>query len=731
MYITCPSCATRYDVDEERFLPDGRSVRCAECDESWFVPPPQPIERLDPMSSRDGTNDEPTIAPTEVRASRRADPFEETVDAGWRRERPNGDRRDDAPESVARFRFADEDAWAVDRPKADPAGSADVDDEADPLFAPPRRGGVRRHDAADEAAGLAKATGDRADAYDADDLREPRQSERDRAARRGELDDDPGDRQQWSSPQYAPQSAARADRDRFEDRLARDGAGSRSAATHDATSAPTSGSPPNAFERERPFNEPTPRSAETRGGRVAGWARAWSAFARGERADEDQETLQRGMRDDHPDLAVDDDYVDREAPAPSFGRRARDDAPAATRERDEARRDNAQNGRYDGRDAYHDASSEPNADDRGAPPRGAGNRLDEARGRRPAAEDVANRSKGGPGGRPENRHGIRSERRPEAEPDGRPGARSPAAAARYNDPHGDFRAERPSGDEWVRTDGWRSDDVDSRWDRAGWAEDDPDAPRFSARPSRFGKIVDADFEDVGDEYDDGPRQRSRLGPRIREERRRSTALARIEDLDADDIDPIVDRVFNEEFFAALQVQPKELERAIRKARRRAEARDKNRMTPAKALGWSAWAGAVAATLFVAYTYKEAIVEMFPTAANAYNAVGIDAEPQSLAIENVAHRVALSTTGPVIEITGQLRNPADDAAPSPLLQAEALGPDGELLSRWTFAANAARVDAGGVVDFTTRAPAPTGVAEVALSFAPAEGVRVSINDGKSD
>ncbi|NWG92281.1 MAG: zinc-ribbon domain-containing protein, partial [Parvularculaceae bacterium] len=52
MIITCPSCATRYDVDDDRFSPDGRSVRCAECNESWFVPAPQPIENLMPLKAK-------------------------------------------------------------------------------------------------------------------------------------------------------------------------------------------------------------------------------------------------------------------------------------------------------------------------------------------------------------------------------------------------------------------------------------------------------------------------------------------------------------------------------------------------------------------------------------------------------------------------------------------------------------------------------------------------------
>jgi hypothetical protein len=64
-----------------------------------------------------------------------------------------------------------------------------------------------------------------------------------------------------------------------------------------------------------------------------------------------------------------------------------------------------------------------------------------------------------------------------------------------------------------------------------------------------------------------------------------------------------------------------------------------------------------------------------------------------------------------------------------LQAEALGPRGELLSRWTFAPSAAEVAGVGAVEFVTRAPAPEGIVEVALSFAPAKSaVTESINNG---
>lgn len=223
---------------------------------------------------------------------------------------------------------------------------------------------------------------------------------------------------------------------------------------------------------------------------------------------------------------------------------------------------------------------------------------------------------------------------------------------------------------------------------------------------RDATIVDADFEDV-----DGARPRG-FGRRIRAERRRATAVARLED-----VRPFTSEYFDEEFFASLRVTPKELERALRKARRRAESREKNRMTPLRAFGWTAWAAMIAGVIYVAVNYRNDIVRMAPQAADAYAVIGIETNPYGLSINNVNHRLAMSTGGPTIEITGSLRNDSEDAADAPLLQAEALGARGELLSRWTFSASEGEVEQGASVEFITRAPAPEGVAEVALSFAP--------------
>ncbi len=230
-------------------------------------------------------------------------------------------------------------------------------------------------------------------------------------------------------------------------------------------------------------------------------------------------------------------------------------------------------------------------------------------------------------------------------------------------------------------------------------------------------IVDADWEDV---EDDGGEPTRGFGRKIRAERRRATALARMED-----VRPLDPAALDDEFFAALKVTPRELERAIRKARRRAEAREKNRLTPLRVIGWCVWLAVIAGVAYGGFAYRDEIVKLAPKTADAYAVIGIDANPYGLSIENVRHRLAMSTGGPTIEITGNLRNETSGVVVAPLLQAEALGPRGELLARWTFTASQSEVAQGEMADFLTRAPVPEGVAEVALSFAPSGSVLDSL------
>jgi len=44
--ITCPDCQTRYRAETESLGEEGRTVRCAKCGSTWFVPAPDVIDSL-------------------------------------------------------------------------------------------------------------------------------------------------------------------------------------------------------------------------------------------------------------------------------------------------------------------------------------------------------------------------------------------------------------------------------------------------------------------------------------------------------------------------------------------------------------------------------------------------------------------------------------------------------------------------------------------------------------
>lgn len=66
MLITCPACAAAYTIDESRVGKAGRTVRCSQCRETWFVSrPSSDPDAAAPMSSLVAVDEPalPAIAP--------------------------------------------------------------------------------------------------------------------------------------------------------------------------------------------------------------------------------------------------------------------------------------------------------------------------------------------------------------------------------------------------------------------------------------------------------------------------------------------------------------------------------------------------------------------------------------------------------------------------------------------------------------------------------------------
>ena len=59
MIVSCPTCSTRYRVADESLVPDGRTVRCAKCGNSWT----QQLEAEEPAAATPEPEPEPVAVP--------------------------------------------------------------------------------------------------------------------------------------------------------------------------------------------------------------------------------------------------------------------------------------------------------------------------------------------------------------------------------------------------------------------------------------------------------------------------------------------------------------------------------------------------------------------------------------------------------------------------------------------------------------------------------------------
>jgi predicted Zn finger-like uncharacterized protein len=63
MILTCPACSTRYQVDEAKFPPGGREVRCAKCLYVWHEPGPQKAPEMPPAAAEPDVTSASAAAP--------------------------------------------------------------------------------------------------------------------------------------------------------------------------------------------------------------------------------------------------------------------------------------------------------------------------------------------------------------------------------------------------------------------------------------------------------------------------------------------------------------------------------------------------------------------------------------------------------------------------------------------------------------------------------------------
>lgn len=159
--------------------------------------------------------------------------------------------------------------------------------------------------------------------------------------------------------------------------------------------------------------------------------------------------------------------------------------------------------------------------------------------------------------------------------------------------------------------------------------------------------------------------------------------------------------------------------AARATRARMQARAANAMTPARALGWTAWTGTAASLAFVLTAKADAVREAFPPAANLYAMVATPPAPPGLRVRAELETYAVSSQGPAVMVAGVVVN-AGAAEAVPQLTMTVATPQGP--SAQAVALPAVALPPGGERPFAVRALVPEGATGVSLAVAPGDVVR---------
>lgn len=114
---------------------------------------------------------------------------------------------------------------------------------------------------------------------------------------------------------------------------------------------------------------------------------------------------------------------------------------------------------------------------------------------------------------------------------------------------------------------------------------------------------------------------------------------------------------------------------------------------------------IGAMVFLAYIYRQNIVDKIPKSASLYKAVGVEVTAPGLTLTPPSTRYAEIDGKPVLIVEGSVRNISSEAKTIPLVALSLHNSSGEQLAAWNVEVETARLQAGGQVDYISQYPNP--------------------------
>lgn len=145
-------------------------------------------------------------------------------------------------------------------------------------------------------------------------------------------------------------------------------------------------------------------------------------------------------------------------------------------------------------------------------------------------------------------------------------------------------------------------------------------------------------------------------------------------------------------------------------RARSEARRRKARVAMEGVGWAGVAAAFAVVLGGAVLMRADVVSAFPRAAGAYAAIGLEANPLGLAVEDLTASFEDADDGtPALVVEGVVRNTTGRMRRTAPLKAMALDTEGQVLAEWVVMLESTALPGGGAERFRTLMTAPPDAA----------------------